>query len=415
VQRKTIPQPPRFWLIVISAAIASLYLFFMAGNVVVMTAMHAATHAQVMTATSELPQLDFARFWFVGKSLDMRGTMPSAWFEKSFRINILSSASGTLVWLYPPTMNLVAMVFAQLPLTLGFWVWRVVCWSIAGFLLRLAGMPWIVIVAGVLSPAGLHDTLDGQNGTLTGALAVSALMLIDRHPRLGGTVAGILCIKPQAALILPLIVLQKRRMAFCACAVTVLALVGLSLLIEGINPWIWFLTVAQPASRRILQTPYSEDFPATGFTVFMMARSLHASLGYAWLIQALCSAAASILVWQLWRRKNCHLVARVAATLSLAVLITPYGFTYDLTGFSIVMAAMLWQAPARIKPVFALLWLASGYTEIVAYLTGLLLFPIAAVIAAALSWYLIEPAAIRLPGTRLPRRDADPARAGAIR
>ena len=191
------PKPPRFWLILISAAIAILYLIFMASNVSLMIAMHAATHAQVMTATSELPQSDFARFWFVGKSLSMRGITPSAWFEKSFRIDILSPASGTLVWLYPPTMNLLAMAFAQLPLALSFWVWRVVCWGIAGSLLRFSGLPWIVIVVGVLSPAGLHDTLGGQNGTLIGALAASALLLIDRHPRLGGMIAGILCIKRQ--------------------------------------------------------------------------------------------------------------------------------------------------------------------------------------------------------------------------
>ncbi len=398
--QKKKPQPPRFWLIVISAAIVILYMLFMASNVAVMIEMHAASHSQVMTTTSEMPQSDFARFWFVGKSLDTGDAPPTAWGGKNFRIDILSPASGALAWLYPPTMNLLAMVFAKLPLALSFWVWRVTCWGIAGFLLRLAGLPWIVILAGVLSPAALHDTLGGQNGTLTGALAASALLLIDRHPRLGGAIAGILCIKPQAALVFPMVLLQRRWAAFYACAVTVMTLIGLSLVIEGIKPWIWFLTVGRSASRQILQAPFSEVFPAGGCTVFMMARSLHASLDFALLIQGVCSAVASILVWQLWWRREGNLMARVAATLSFAVLITPYGFMYDLTGFSIGMATMVWQAPARIKPLFAVLWLASGYTGTVANLTGLLLFPIAAAVAAMLSWHLIEPAAIRLPGSR---------------
>ena len=399
--QKKKPQPPRFWLIVISAAIVILYLLYLASNVAFMIEMHAASHSQVMTTTSEMPQVDFARFWFVGKSLYMGDAAPSTWSGRGFRIyNILSPASGALAWLYPPTMNLLAMVFAKLPLALSFWVWRVTCWGIAGFLLRLARLPWIVILAGLLSPAALHDTLMGQNGTLTGALAASALLLIDRHPRLGGAIAGILCIKPQAALVFPMVLLQRRWGAFYACAVTVMTLIGLSLVIEGIKPWVWFLTVGRSASRQILQVPFNEVFPVGGCTVFMMARSLHARLDCAWLIQGVCSAVAGILVWRLWRRRQGNLLAKVAVTLSFAVLITPYGFMYDLTGFAIGMAAMMWQAPARTKPVFALLWLASGYTGTLANLTGLLLFPIAATVAATLSWYLIEPAAIRLPWPR---------------
>jgi hypothetical protein len=194
VQLKSNPQPPRFWLIAISAVIAVSWLLFVVSDISLISRMHSAAHSQEMTASSELPQSDFARFWFVGKSLSMGAKTPSAWFEKSFRIDILSPASGTRAWLYPPTMNLVAMVFAQLPLALSFWVWRLFCWIIAGFLLRIAGLPWIVIIAGLLSPAGLLDTLGGQNGTLIGALMASALLLIDQHPRIGGTIAGILCI-----------------------------------------------------------------------------------------------------------------------------------------------------------------------------------------------------------------------------
>ncbi len=401
VQLKSNPQPPRFWLIAISAVIAVSWLLFVVSDISLISRMHSAAHSQEMTASSELPQSDFARFWFVGKSLSMGAKTPSAWFEKSFRIDILSPASGTRAWLYPPTMNLVAMVFAQLPLALSFWVWRLFCWIIAGFLLRIAGLPWIVIIAGLLSPAGLLDTLGGQNGTLIGALMASALLLIDQHPRIGGTIAGILCIKPQSALIFPIILLHRRRTAFCACAIVVMALVGLSLVVLGLKPWIWFLIVSQTASREILQTSFNKWFPAAGCTVFMMIRSLHASLSCAWLIQGLCSAVAAILVWQLWKHKNGNLVAKTAATLSLAVLITPYGFMYDLTGFSIGMAAMLWQAPARIKPVFALLWLASGYTLIIANLTGLLLFPVAALVAAALSWSLVGSTAVKSLGPHL--------------
>ncbi len=321
----------------------------------------------------------------------MGPAIPSPWFVKTFQINILSPSAGKLIWLYPPTMNLLAILFAKLPLGTSFWAWRAFSGAVAGLLLRYAGLPWVVIVAGVLSPAGLHDTLGGQNGTFIGALVVSALLIMDRNPRIGGAVAGMLCIKPQAALIFPLILLQKRQKAFWSCAIIVAGMIGVSLLVEGMKPWIWFFTVAQQVSRRILQTPFTEYFPAGGCTVFMMARSLHASLRCAWVVQACCAGGASVLVWNLWRKQNENPVAAMAATVSLAALITPYGFLYDLTGFAIGMAAMIFSAPMCLKPVFALLWLASGYILTVANLTGLLLFPMVALAGAILSWILIEP------------------------
>jgi alpha-1,2-mannosyltransferase len=383
-------QPLRFWWVIGTTVVLSFYLFFLVANVAVMSAMHRNEPARSMTMTTELPQADFARFWFVGKSLETGrdfGAQPSA---KSFQINILSRTAGGRIWLYPPTMNLLAMLFAQLPLALSFWVWRVFCWAIAMVLLRYARLPWIVIAAGVLSPAGLHDTLAGQNGTLIGALVVSALMLMDRHPRTAGAIAGMLCIKPQAALIFPFILIQQRRAAFWTCAAVVAGLVGLSFLLEGIKPWIWFITVAQPVSRSLLQAPFAISFPAGGCTVFLMLRSLHASLGWAWAAQLSCSAVAALLIWRLWQRRRENLPAVMAATVSLAVLTTPYGFDYDLTGFAIGMAAMMVSAPMRLKAAFAAFWLASGYIGTLAKISGLLLFPVVAIMAAAMAYTLID-------------------------
>ena len=54
-------------------------------------------------------------------------------------------------------------------------------------------------------------------------------------------------------------------------------------------------------------------------------------------------------------------LTRAALTLSFGVLIVPYGYLYDLTGYSTVMAAMFLRAPDARKPLYGLLWLAGGY------------------------------------------------------
>lgn len=93
-------------------------------------------------------------------------------------------------------MGFLVVPFAFLPLELGFWVWRAFCIAVAILLLRAARLERKVILLGVASPAATHDFTHVQNGTLTGALFLSALLMIKTNPRLAGISAGILTIKP---------------------------------------------------------------------------------------------------------------------------------------------------------------------------------------------------------------------------
>jgi hypothetical protein len=125
--------------------IGALYALYLASTINQFVGMHASTHAHVMTATQELPQSDFARFWYVGKIFLIRRTgdfgfhvAPSAWFTSAFHLDILSpTIPPGLVWLYPPTMELLAILFGAVPLTLSFWLWQIFTIGIAALALRL--------------------------------------------------------------------------------------------------------------------------------------------------------------------------------------------------------------------------------------------------------------------------------------
>lgn len=385
---------PRFILVFASTIIALLYLLFAASSLWIMLNLHAATHSQVMTATQELPQSDFARFWYVGARLVMQRAAdfgiaipPSPWFNATFQIDILSpTAPPGTVWLYPPTMGLLAMLFSCAPLAASFWLWRVFSIAAAAFLLRAAGLGRLPIAAGLASPAALHDLVAGQNGTLLAGLFVSSLLCFDAKPRASGALAGLLCIKPQAAIALPIILLKKRYLtALAYCLGAAAALIALSILFEGWRSWIWFFTVAEPASGRILNLPLNQLAPG-GYTVLMMARSFHASVAEAWALQAISSAIAAILIRMAWTRPSTGPIARMALTVCLAALLTPYGYFYDLTGFSIAMAAMAAKSPLPQKPLFAALWLFGGYTNTLQNFTGLVFMPAAAAIGAWAIW-----------------------------
>jgi alpha-1,2-mannosyltransferase len=212
-------------------------------------------------------------------------------------------------------------------------------------------------------------------------------MCFDRRPVFGGWMPGLLCIKPQIGLAVPLILLRRRyRRELLWCLVSAGLMILLSVLVEGWQEWVWFVAVAEPKSALILNAPLARIVPG-GFTVLMMARSFHATLPQAWALQAASSAVSAFLIWSRWRRLGDDVVCRMALTMCLSVLMTPYGYIYDLVGFSIGMAAMFERSGARQKPVYALLWLMSGYYITLWNETGYILMPAAAAFGAWMIWH----------------------------
>ncbi|MDE1905985.1 MAG: DUF2029 domain-containing protein [Rhodospirillales bacterium] len=350
-----------------------------------------------MSAIQELPQSDFARFWYVGTRLvaqraadfGIHIALPPN-FTSIFTLDILSPASHPeLIWLYPPTMGLLAMLFSCLPLWLSFWAWRGVSLIVAAACWRYARLSWPVIVMGLASTAALHDAVGGQNGVFMAGFYVAGLLCFETRPRFSGFAAGLLSLKPQLAVALPMILLNRRYFpALLVCLLTGLTLVALSILAEGWHSWIWFFTVSEPNATRILNAPASHLVPG-GYTVLMMARSLHASLAVAWAVQLTFTVIAAFFIWRAWCQAEADPIARMAVTASLALLLSPYGYIYDLVSFSVAMAAMCSRAAHR-WPLFALLWLAGGYTITLENLTGVIFMPFAAIAGATLSWHYMR-------------------------
>jgi Glycosyltransferase family 87 len=224
------------------------------------------THHAVMNATQELLEGDFARFWYVGKQMALQRMAefgfpitPPVWLQSTFHLDILAAGGHPYdAWLYPPTMNLLAMAFAFLPLPLSFFVWGIGTLAAAGWLLRRAGLGWRPILAGLASTASIQDFRAGQNGVLTGGVLVAALLMVETRPWLGGWVAGILCIKPQMALALPVILLRRCRCkVLAACMGSIVALLVLSAVIEGWQSWVWFFKEFVPRADDAVQPEFS--------------------------------------------------------------------------------------------------------------------------------------------------------------
>jgi hypothetical protein len=331
---------------------------------------------------------DFATMWHAGWLL--RHGDVAALYDGNAFLDWLNRRHGAgpapVLWIYPPTMDVVAMMVAALPLGAGFWLYRAAAMVADGVLLRLAGLQFPVLLAGIFGPVEVRDLVLGQNGVLTGGLLVGCLLLLPARPRIAGICAGLLCIKPQLAVLLPAILLQRRFRAALAVAMATVCALGLAgTIYGGWTAWPRFVTEAQPLAGRILGTPYGQTIQSDGVSVFLAARSLGLTPRDAALIQIAATAASMVVAWLLWRPPEVDPVARMAMTVCLTMLATPYGFSYDLVAFSIAVLALGRRAPAWQWPCIAALWVWPGLNATVTKATGVELMPLAMLLAIGLA------------------------------
>ncbi len=257
-----------------------------------------------------------------------------------------ASVSGICAYMYPPPFLLVAAPLSWLTPFWCYLVWIAVTNLALAGAARAIGMGWGAIALGLASPPNLYCIAVGQNGALISALMLLSLGLAERRPRAAGFFAGCLVIKPQFALLLPVCFAAARNwQAMAAAAAGGLAICALSLLVFGSAPWRAFFGHGTVAARVVLDEAWPKPFQGVMVSWFMMLRSMGAGLPLAYALQGLATVAAAVAAWRLWSRPVGP--ARLAATLGLAVLATPYAYVYDLPALALALAgfsaAMGWN------------------------------------------------------------------------
>jgi hypothetical protein len=344
------------------------------------------------TGSFDMSRLDFSRLWYIGRrltidlaqTLHLAAPLPPA-SATVFPYDILSTARFPLqAWLYPPPVNLLAMLFSCIPLSIGYLVWNVASLVGATMLLRLARLSWPVVIMGVAGPVTVANMFEGQFGLLVGALLVSILLLADRRPRLAGALAGLLWLKPHLVLVLPAVVLRRRWAMIAAGLVSAGVLAGLSVLLEGPGMWVFFATKSLPIARQIISGPFLDDLADDAFSVFWCARSFGVPVPAAWVTQFLATIAGFAATALAWAPRRADPRRRMAFTLCMSALMTPYGYAFDLSGYVMAMAAMMAASAGLARALFGLLWLAPGLIMFSYFRTGHILFPFVALFASAL-------------------------------
>jgi alpha-1,2-mannosyltransferase len=287
--------------------------------------------------------LDFVNYWMGGR-LALEGRVGILYDIAAYNELLqrwFAPAKEFMIFSYPPNALALLAPIGFFPYWIAFPLWLVLG-TAAFFAACLWRRPthadrWLV-VALAISPVLWVNLNFGQLGLILAFLFVGALRLLPTKPVIAGVMIGLLTIKPQLGLLLPLVlVMAGAWRAFATASVTALALVALSLALYGAAPWeAWWSETAQVQLAFVSEM---KSFFVTQMTTpFIALRFLGASVATALAVQGLVAALVVAATWGVLKGSApWPLKATVVAFGS--VLISPYVLAYDL---AIPLAALVW-------------------------------------------------------------------------
>ncbi len=318
--------------------------------------------AACVTVVTHRPHVDYYSFWNSSRLL-LAGRVDLVYA-------LQPSALGPLMPLaYPPAFLLFIWPAALVPFAPAFIAW--VLATGAAYVAASRAPKWVALG----NPSAAMNGMVGQNGFLTGAIMLAGLHLLARRPALGGAILGLMVIKPQLGLLLPVAVVAGRLWAAIPAAIgSAAALLAAAFLVFGADAWRGFLEVVPHYQALLAGGRWPWDRLAS---IFAFARWFGAGEPLAWALHIGVALAAAGLAWQSWRKDWESKIPILAAG---SLLVSPYLFTYDAV---LLVAPLAWLAARR--PWWALGIALVSALPLAQVMLGLHWLPNATPLAAALA------------------------------
>ena len=286
---------------------------------------------------------DFLNIWMYGRAAWQPD--PAQYYDMERYLRALGPVVGAgypgQLWSYPPVALLIAAPFGLLSYmpALGLWILlNIVSFTVA---LRLWTRDWRLIALLLASPAALLGLMSGQFALLAASVVLAVLRWRESRPLLAGCLLGLLTVKPQIALLFPLLFLATGNVrAFAAAACSSLALAGLVAMLWGTDIWRVYLETGIANQSLVLSDP---DRLAGPFmpTLFMNLRVVGVPVPLASAAQSGLALLAALLVWRCFRRRPEPAdPAPTLLFLACGLSATPYILSYDTLSFA-AMAVLL--------------------------------------------------------------------------
>jgi hypothetical protein len=287
---------------------------------------------------------DFLNFWMYGHAAARPD--PGAWYDAVTYQHALAALLGPGYpgqnWSYPPTVMLIAAPFGQLGYLPALLIWTVLNLSVFLAVAARDIADRRSLLALMVCPAAAFCLMSGQSSFLTTAMLIGIFAFLDRRPLIAGLLIGLLTIKPQLGLLLPVVLVASGRWrVFATAAVTTLALAALAAALFGTQAWIDFVTQGLPTQNIVLADPEGIGTPFYP-TVFMNLRGIGLPYAAAMAVQLCFTAAAVVAVgWAFRTRADADPRLLFALFVACTIAALPYLLVYDTLALSFAALALL--------------------------------------------------------------------------
>jgi hypothetical protein len=328
-------------------------LVFYSGSIIVlyavfMTVWACASHGFTDKEFTH-PGYDFSVFWSASYGM-LHGSAWQVYDHASF--DTIQQAlfddfrhGSFMPWLYPPTFLLLVTPLALLPPIVTYFLFvGISTFLFAAGTLCLSGLTrsfggsrlsWLVVAA---CPCVFVPAMFGQNSLLTAGIAALALHWLRRHPVPAGLCIGLLAIKPQMAVLLPLVLFAARAWrALAAAALTATLFGAVSVLVCGAQSVHLFLVNTALARETLLEQ--TRGYWLASPTTFAVLREDGVPLAAAYAAQACVALIAAAAAWHVWRTTR-DTRLRGASLVVATLLANPYVWHYELAWLGIAMACL---------------------------------------------------------------------------
>lgn len=283
---------------------------------------------------------DFVCFWTASR-LALAGHAAEVFDQTRFwafqRELFHEGDGGFWPFLYPPTYLVLITPLALLPYTPSIVAWLMLtglfCWSILDRLLPKFG--WLLLAY----PATLLNAGHGQNALLTTGLLGAGITTMGSSPIVAGLCFGMLTLKPQLGLLIPVLLIATGRWQTVAVAgATAAVLVALSWIVFGVEVWQAFVSALPLTSQLFVGDTVGHARMVSPFAALAL---LGVPTRAAMLVQLVVTVVLAILVV---RSRDRGLAMQGAVLVTATVLASPYLLDYDLLMLALPMAWLLSRA-----------------------------------------------------------------------
>jgi hypothetical protein len=325
-------------------ALAILGAFFFAATIVGYLATMSWTHDIPRDGTTLVIGRDFLNFWMYGRAAPMAD--PGRFYDLAAYHGALEVLLGPSYpgqnWSYPPSIFFFAAPFGQFGYLPALLIWTLIGVGIFCGVARHHLADNRLLAALLLSPAAVLCVISGQSSLITAAMLVTIFAWLDRRPIAAGVLIGLLTLKPQLGILLPVMLIASARWrVFAAAAIATLGLVTATALVFGPQVWVDFATKGLAANNLVLADP---ERIATPFypTIFMNLRGIDLPYGIAMAVQLCFSVAAVAAVgWAFRARRDADPQMLMVLFFACSVTAVPYLLSYDTLALTFASLLLL--------------------------------------------------------------------------